>query len=165
MDVQREELVKRIRKAFKNMPVPEKIGDKLELKNIRGKRWQDITPEDLNYIDSVLYFTKKGLHYYLPAYLVNILEHPADVTSSVTDILFRDIVSYDGTYKARLCDEFTSEQKGVILEFLKLYEHFFPLPSRTEANSKFYYLIEREKQNRHQHIQAAIEYWESCSGG
>ncbi len=147
-EIEKTELVKRIKKAFKDVSYPgRKIGDKEELRDFLGKTWKDLTPADLNRNDTLIYFNKAGLQYYLPFYLTMVLTNPDKVSSNVREAIVREL-----GYKLideNLCEYFTKEQQNVILDFFERYESIFPLLSPVDKSRR--------------QIEQAINYWRTCS--
>jgi hypothetical protein len=159
-ELERTELVEKIKKAFKQTPFPgRKIGDKEELGDFSGKTWKDITVSDINRNYTLVFFNKEGLQYYLPVYLITVLEKPDQVSDYVRDALIREL-GY-AVIDKRLSKYFTKAQREAILDFFKSYEFFFPYPLPDDLSDAQYHLAKQKFDERRLHMEEAIKYWQS----
>ena len=77
-------LIHKIRQVFSKTrkPSTSRISrDNDELKGIIGKKWTDLTVDDVNHYSYMGFLTREALRYYLPAYLTKALEHPDQMES------------------------------------------------------------------------------------
>jgi hypothetical protein len=160
-ETKRAELLIRIKRALKRVPFPDrKIGIKEELQDFLGKRWQEITVEDIMGNSEFYLFNQAGFVYYLPAYLTMILKHPETDTSyirrTLMEVLALKPIAPD------LCGWFSPEQRSVILEFFVHYLDFFPFRARTDLHPHIARRVEQQQKERLAELQAAIDYWRSC---
>lgn len=161
---ERIELVNKINKAFKNTQVPKgNIGDRDELVGFRGKHWQDVTLDAIEYNDALYFFNAKGFQYYLPAYLVMILKSPDKVTNTIKDGVIRDLGA-SVHMPMDMCKLFDDKQRKVILEFLltQSYEEIHGKPDIDPSNVKMTHFVEKQRMDFETMHQRAINYWENC---
>lgn len=124
-------LISQIRKAFSNTQYPgdTKIGygEKYEIKQFIGKKWQDLSLEEL-YTDQFPHrFTPKGLQYFMPAFLIAILSDPTDWRSK--ELAEKLIYSFipSGSV-AELPSKprktiYTKQQLVIMIDFIKAYKN------------------------------------------
>lgn len=161
---ERIELASKICKAFKNTQVPKgNIGDKDELVGFKGKRWQDVTLDAIEYNDALYFFNAKGFQYYLPSYLVMILKSPDKVTNTIKDGVIRDLGA-SMHMPMDMCKLFDDKQRKVILEFLlsQNYEEIHGRPNLDPSNVKMSRFIEKQRMDFETMLQRAISYWKDC---
>ena len=130
-----KKLILEIRRAFKNVAFPgdksNKVGNWWEISRLLGKKWQDVSVEDVNINSGLHFLTAKGLRYYLPAYLIAILTNPeqvnGNVRESVLDVLSPSETTNNKRLETLIATNFSSAQKQVIYEFLKVFDQLYPL--------------------------------------
>jgi hypothetical protein len=116
-----------------------------------GKHWKNVPIEMLKNEDRFLHLSAKALHFYLPAYLIGIINHPEEMDALVDDMLHFLSPSSKPHVEAKTISylpDFDPKQSAAILAFLEAYEELFP-----EGNWK-YYPPTREA------LERAIVYWE-----
>ena len=164
-DVKRIELAKKIRLAFKKVEHPErKIGDKEEMRDWLDKRWKDVTADDLNRNDTLIFFSGQALRYYLPVYLFTILEQPTRVSSHIRETLIREL-GESPVANLSFCKTFSDAQKQVILEFLEGFTEFFPFQTEAEIqkfSKGLQHLARKNIEKQQEKLKRAIEFWKSC---
>ncbi|MEO8610331.1 MAG: DUF6714 family protein [Chloroflexota bacterium] len=157
----RAELVIKIKKAFKKTPFPgNKIGDKEELTEFLGKRWEEIRFDDLNRNSGfLLWFDPNGLIYYLQAFMVAILEYPEKVTTDVKENLVR-YLGGEQPKSEKFRKLFSEEQQELILQFLLnlQYDDLYP-PTSQKLNPGAQRLVARRKAEYNAMWNQAIDYW------
>lgn len=159
------ELIDKISRAFKNVEHPgRKIGDLEELRKWTKLKRKDVAVEDVNV--GITFFSHKGLQYFLPVFLINILNHPDKVDHPRIISNLREYDRVPPRPNRKLCESFTEEQRQIIVEFLEYYEqHLVVLPSEDEmkdwsvslknmAKQRYVRRIEENKEMR--------EYWMYC---
>ena len=79
METDIQKLLRRLEKAFRNAKFPgshaQRVGYQGEISAFLGKTWQEVTVEDINKTYTLIYFSERGLLYYLPAYLRGIAQN------------------------------------------------------------------------------------------
>jgi hypothetical protein len=146
---QRQEFADAIKKAFAKLKKPAKNAarsDNDELRDIVGKNWDEITPNELS--DSfMVFYTAAGLHYYLQAYLITAILHSEDVEqpSHIISILSPP------PNPVLLKVDFSCEQMKVIVAFFELYRELYPV-QESLINSRIH--IHEEKT-----LEQGWEYW------
>src|SRR5262249_12544217 len=118
---------------------------------------------DLNRSREFYLFNHIGLQYYLPAYLLALIEKPEQISRGVGE----DFVEYLAHYSelaSTPCDlwnNFTEEQRQVVLEFLVYFTNVvFPTPNQQSRSlSPALRYIEQKHRDR---FQKAIDYWKGC---
>lgn len=161
-DVQKQELAKRIRLAFKNVKYPgRKIGDKEELRDLLGKKREEVTIQDLSRNHEFIYFNAQGLQYYLPVYLLTLIEQPDKLSRWVGDE-FIEFIAHESEVTSRPCDVmdiFSEDQKAAVLEFMAYFASvYYPTPGKQSGK---FASVNKERRQR---VQKAIDYWRSCMG-
>ena len=154
-DKEISKLVKQIENAFADTPYPGKnIGDDGEVGRFIGKRWKDVTREDINSNDHLSFFTLDALRYYLPAYLIGVLRNPdlrLDIRLAL--IKFFDPGEDWKSNKPELLSKIFSEpEKAAIRSFFENYKQLFLL-SKDEPFSS----VEKK---RREALARTIEYWQ-----
>jgi hypothetical protein len=160
----KERLIEDISYAFKTAKYPgRKIGDENEIMAFIGKKWQEISIDDINSNQSISFFSAAGYYYYLPAYLIMMLKNPQKIDRFVFLGVVRSLANYDTMkiQKQKVCKLFSKKQKDVVLEFLANYEELFfdSTDGLSRGRQKF---IERENEEARAYINSAIEYWSKC---
>lgn len=160
MSQTKTELINKIVKAFKNVPHPgRKIGDLEELRKWTKLKRDDVTFEDAN--ESIIFFSHKALHYFLPAFLIHILNHPDKVDHYR---IISNLREYDGVPprpNPKLCESFSEEQRQIIVEFLEYYQQqFIVLPSEDEIAN--WSIALKNYNSRIEENEKMKEYWMYC---
>jgi hypothetical protein len=154
-DEKRAELIERVKAAFAKTHKPPKSRtrrDDDELEKIIGRRWVELTIEDIE--DSFLgFFTCEGFCYYLPAYLIGALLNPnrEDLAMGI----IRSLTPHTSVFRTgdtlTVTDAFTIEQKAVIRRFFETYNDLFPIEDAL-ADSRLYLEDQRI-------LDKGIDYW------
>lgn len=169
-DIQSEELIEKIKLAFDKVEHPHQlIGDLEELGHLVDRSWDSLSLDEINATEGLTFFSREGLGYFLPAYLVTILKNPNMISDLLKNRVIRDLSQFDvvwGTWSGKLCEIFTSEQKEVIIEFLENFDILVPLISKIDTTSMT--PSEREifqirKADRDLLLKQATEYWKACT--
>ena len=154
----RQEFALRIRRAFQKVPYPgRKIGDQDEFQRIRGKRWQELSVEDLNYDHELLFFNSDGLRYYLPAYLLALLEHPDKASSNISEAVFQNVGLCSGCAR-----NFTDPERVLIAEFFERYLEFFPNKPTHDQSPSWQAWVRKARTEQQKTLQQAILNWKPC---
>ncbi|MBL8156992.1 MAG: hypothetical protein JNM70_22655 [Anaerolineae bacterium] len=126
----KQELIKRLEKAFADVPYPgdENIGH-YEVNDFIGQKdWTQVPLGIvLNNRSELRLFSAEGFHFYLPVYIRAVLLYPEadDLCDYIVAVLlvdrplFREWVEW-------VIKRFSNEQKAVVIEFMKLYPELFP---------------------------------------
>jgi uncharacterized protein DUF6714 len=150
LDHEKQGLVLKIEKAFRTAPFPGRkigiYGYTSEVSDFIGKTWQEIRLNDVNWDDPLYFFTLEAFHYYLPAYLISIINEPENVNPVIIDKLIEKLSFGDWT-KKKFCKLFTKQQKAVIRDFLNHVEELLP---------------KHHQELVHLEVQKAIEFWADC---
>jgi CheY-like chemotaxis protein len=150
-DELRTMLIEKIEAAFSDIEYP---GDGAlfgyeETEELIGKHWKDIPLEMLRNEDRFLHLSAKALRFYLPAYLIGILNHPDEMDVLVDDMVHFLSPSWEVLQESKTIPylpKFEREEKAAIHTFLKSLGILFP-----EIND---YQPTREARER------AIIYWQ-----
>lgn len=133
---ERDALIHRIETAFADVPYPgdnnltikdgDVFADVVETRrDFRGKHWKELSPEFIHEHRSALnIFTRRAYHFYLPAYMIGVLLD-ANNGSLVAIQLLHDFVVGETNWVAVQLNEFSSEQRTAILEYLKFHYLLF----------------------------------------
>lgn len=164
--IKRQQLQAKIEKAFKNTTPPpaHKMGDPYEVSDFHGKRWQDVSLEAIRSTYNIFFFSSEGLHYFIPAYVIAILRDYDQLRGyAVVDSVLRFLGEFDTVYpqKTPLKKLFSTQQIQVILEFLEDFETMFPWPELENKNEQI--ALDRQKANRQEFIERAVQYWNKSS--
>lgn len=158
------ELVQSIKDAFLDTPYPgdSRVGDESEVGEFVGKRWQDITSDNLQSVTNPHFFTKEGRRYYAPAYMVGALEHP-ELHFSVREGIIRGLAPVnDPDWKNRnitIHEIFSPDERLVIRSFFESYERLFPFPDNENLTA----IGKKQTEEDRRALQVAIEYWQEHS--
>lgn len=126
-----------IREAFASTPYP---GDKKVVENatdfdpeardlenaFRGKAWQDVDAAMIReYKDGLPLFTPAGFRYYLPAYMLGVIDHRDEVDVAVDSAVFNltPPKTRRGWQWTRFKDrtkQFNAQERGALRAFLEL---------------------------------------------
>jgi hypothetical protein len=171
-----QDLIETIKRAFVGVEHPGRsLGNLEELHYLVDKGWEDMSLKDIVASEGLGFFSRKGLHYFLPAYLIAILKHPDQLDAAVREQIMFHFAHYDtlrGVPPAwwtapseKLYERFTQEQKQVIIEFLEWYDIQFP--SWTEEFINSFSEYEKKVYNsfkfpRHKVTRTALDYWKEC---
>jgi len=148
---ERQEFADEIKKAFAKVKKPPKNAvsrDLDELQDIVGKNWDEVTPNELSY-NLPIFFTAKGLHYYLQAYLIALVLDPEKMDLPM-NIIYRLSPSLQEDMLHPMAD-FDCKQTKVIVAFFELYRELYPV-AESLINSRMY--LEEEKA-----LEQGWEYW------
>ena len=122
----RQDLAEQIRLAFADVPKPckKRLGRTQDPpKSLVSKEWQAVTVDEVNSY-SLSSFTREGLLYYTPAYLMAVTLHPDEVKEpmSIIEALSppRDMSWDDQSFT--IGAEFDLDQARVIGEFVELFD-------------------------------------------
>ena len=129
----RNRLVENIKIAFKDVPIPSYVG--YELDELEGKKWENISPQDLRRVaDELTSFSDEGFRYFLPAILISVILHSKEV-----DVLTENIIhklappdKEERYYKEHLsilkrrANILDAKQKNVVKGFLLSYKELEP---------------------------------------
>ncbi len=125
-----KKLISQIRKSFSNTEYPgdTKIGrgEKYEIERFIGKKWQDLSLEELFTDQFPQRFTPKGVQYFMPAFLTAILSNPTDWRSKeLAKAIINSFTPHSSV--SELPNKpprpiFTKQQMVVMLEFIKIYK-------------------------------------------
>jgi len=127
-------LIEKIKKAFVNTQYPgdENIVHKTQYDNevaecekkFLGKKWQEVdwnTIDNEGWASGCAFLTNEAYRYYLPAYMIAIIEKYDDMINSVDAVVsslrFPNTSEEQKEFYVKM-EGFTSEQKEVIIEFL-----------------------------------------------
>lgn len=123
-------LISKIRKAFSNTQYPgdTKIGEgeEYEFKQFIGKKWQDLSLEELFTDQFPQRFTPKGMQYFMPAFLIAILSESTNWRSQelakgiITSLTPHQSVIQNPSTPPKTV--YTKQQLSVIIEFVKMYQ-------------------------------------------
>lgn len=154
-----QELVRKIRSSFKETPYPGDNnigigwpdGDEVE-DAFKGKDWKDLSPELLfDHRDKLPFLQPEAFRFYLPAYLLAVLFHYGKMDTLIENLPFNlGAFTSESQPSKRLIENakiMTSDQKAVIVEFLKNYSDIFPEGFVTEYISE--------------NVARGIRFWES----
>jgi hypothetical protein len=159
----RKELVIRVRRAFKKVPYPgNKIGDKEELADFVGKRWDEVKFDDINHNSGlILFFNSSAFAYYLQAYMIAILEYPDKVKNIVKEDLIYHLGNNEHTSPQLLQKLFNQEQGELIYDFLLnlQFEDVYPLSNSNNLNPGLLRLREKDKAEFDINWTRAVNYW------
>jgi hypothetical protein len=131
-----EVLIERIRAAFDNpYPGDDNIVEQDKVvryapdyfetyEDFKGKTWESLTPDFLEYhYDSIYFFSPVGFVYYLPAYLTYALRNP--LQSNIPDTVMFSLAPPDNEsltdYFAERVNQITSAQSSVIYTYIQEY--------------------------------------------
>jgi hypothetical protein len=147
-------LIENIEVAFADTPYPgENIGDDTEVGRFVGKKWKDVTVEDVNSNDYLPFFKLEALRYYLPSYLITILSHP-DLRLDIRLALIRFFdpgENWKIGQAVPLARLFSQPERTAIALFFENYKQVFP-PSQGEPFSS----VEKK---RREVLARTIESW------
>ncbi|MEZ4671890.1 MAG: DUF6714 family protein [Anaerolineae bacterium] len=129
------ELASEITIAFEPIPYPgddpKVVGNWWELSNFLGKKWKEVSLEDVNTNWGPHHFTPKGLAYYLPAYLIAILLHPEQVDKLAREAVLKVLSPTKGEdgkiHKLPFSNELTSNQIKCIHRFVEAFGQIYPV--------------------------------------
>ena len=133
---EREKLATRIQKVFgteeppKNVVYDATYADAMMLERfLRGKRWTEITAEDVvRYKDDLSLLSREGFHYYFPAFFIAALRDPHK-TDLLIDNILSQLSSWPWDEKTANYDDaldpFTMEEQSTVREFLMSYFDLF----------------------------------------
>lgn len=165
-----QKLLKRLDKAFRTSKFPgsmaARVGDRDEIASFLGKTWQEVTADDINRTDSLIFFFERGLVYYLPSYLRVFATSPKSVKYHVFVQFIGEIGDPKFTQRKKyreieeLCSLFSEEQITVIRDFIQIFELFVPEPAK--PLSTFPEAIQAEKDRVRNLIHRAFVYWDQC---
>lgn len=162
-----DELIPKIRKAFKNVPFPgKKIGESIDISMFVGKTWEAITFNDVNSVYNLFPFTDEAFHYYLPAFILIALQNGKKLNPLVFSGLIRELGSGGLPYrsKTKICKMFSKNQRELFIQFLEICSDLYPFPEiRQNALKSEMDLWKEAKQDLQKQINHAIEYWKTCS--
>ena len=136
----KSELVKQIRDAFADVPYPgdnhlsynpEDLGANQIADAFRGKHWTEVPFETLLYHNDALhFFTDEAFHFYLPAYLLAVLERydDADILPEmlVGVLTAPDPEAPDYSFFQQKFKSFTSAQEAAVKAFLEYLMKTYP---------------------------------------
>ena len=158
-------LIQKVKCAFKDENAPErkKVGERDELPDWVYKTRDFVTYDDLNIFTSLLWFSDQSLRYFLPLYLIALLEHPERMRSDLPRWLVEELGQHlrDSRSQNR-CKAFTDEQQEVIIEFLEHYDEFFPRSPITISNKGRRQTIDAWETKDRKFRQELIESWKMC---
>ncbi len=160
----RDILIQKIKKHFKNPVLRAKdIGDLSEVGRFADKSWQEVSIEDINVTYSLFFFSPRGFHYFLPAFLLNALSNPEKINPMTIEGLIRDLGAFDNFNHSSTSVKklFTKQQQKIILEFLTEADYLFiyinPSLKQMTIRGKNYW--ERRNSELRDLLDAARDYW------
>jgi hypothetical protein len=124
-----QNLAEKVRAAFSDMRKPKdnKVRrDNDELPEIIGKKWEEVSVEDINKCSTLAFFTREGLRNYLPAYLIAATVYSDEIGCPML-IIYALTPSSDANWTDQMFADFTSQQKSVIREFFEMYDMLYPV--------------------------------------
>jgi hypothetical protein len=170
-DYERDELVRDIGKAFKNVKHPKKLGNISEIQGLEGKQWKDLSVDDVKRNRNVYFFTDEGFKYFLPGYLMLMVRYPEQFSNSeLLELLLRHLSQINTMVTpASLCKLFDQQQKAAILKFLDHVESLYLSPrdiglSQIAAHNhgKVFKSMEKRRNELLELVKKAKMYWEGC---
>jgi hypothetical protein len=159
-----EKLIQQIQDAFRNTPYPgdNQVGDDTEVYRFIGKRWQDVSVEDIDTVTNLHFFTPEGQRYYIPAYLIAVLIHP-NLRINIREGIIRGLAPIlNPEWKSEritIYEIFSPEERAAIRLFFESYEMLFPFPDIKNLTPIEKNFTEEDRRA----LQIAIEYWQMYS--
>ena len=146
------QLIKRIEDAFSNTEYPKGITNEganqynpetqYLVKYLRGQIWGSLPLENvLATRDSLPWLSSDALHYFLPAYLIAILEYPDQVDVLVDNVvsMLTDMKQEDRQRILKLRDTASNDQRMAVSDFLEyLKTQFIELEEELSLGLEFW---------------------------
>ena len=102
---------------------PANQGDEGATEYFLGKRWDSLDVENLRYHAIALYmFTPEAHRYYLPAFMVATLTHPAEADVIPENILFH-FARFEEPFWSKRIQALSASQREVVASFLRATSH------------------------------------------